>query len=137
MPDTYEIDRTLTDSIPWRLQVGLASLGGTALAFAASSLLRGSRFTLADITFDMLLACGFGFVGGRGMRRSPAVIKKRLKSLFEAAGEPDLVPITEVLADTGESDAFLEHRRLVDRFMRGMITHQEFYASFRRLVFGH
>jgi hypothetical protein len=129
-----ELEREAFDWIPWRARVVLwnvlAALGGFALALY----LRGRHPSSADVVYTMLSAAAFGFFGERGARRSPWGVRSRLRSLFRQSAQPDLVAITEVLSEAGESPRLEPHRQAVDRFMRGMISESEFYAAMRTLA---
>ncbi len=122
------------DQIPWRAKLAVGGLTGLLGGFLLAGFFTGSYRTWPEVRVPLLVAVLTGLFSHQGLRRSPAVVRARLKELFRDSAEPDLVKINEVLSETGHSELFAGHRNTVDRFMRGMITKGEFYGAMRALV---
>jgi len=126
----------VSDQIPWRLKLVAGTLAGAASGYLLTGVVTGfARPWDRNTTVALIAVLLGGLIANRGLRRSPAVIRARLKELFRASDEPDLVKITGVLSNTGEHKLFIRHRETVDRFMRGMMTEREFYGAMHELVF--
>lgn len=129
-----EADSGWPDWIPWRIRVALGSALGALVAIGLIAYFRGTRPSADSVFFSLMFAAGMSLFALRGVRKAPWIVGKRLSRLFRESTNPDLVAITGVLSDAGESPEFERHRQLVDRFMRGMITEHKFYSEMRALA---
>jgi len=129
-----QITTGIYERLDWRVVVLVRFIVLYGVGFWLLWLVRGGRMDVEQVVMSGLFALVVELIGNRGLRRSPTLLRSRLRKLYFTSATPDPAHIAAILDDSGESDTFEEHRRLLEYLRRGILTEETFSTEMRRLV---